>query len=202
MAFRRFLIGGLPQGPEHGWRQILRYNQQVLEVGSHDSYDWLVTDQAFDLLRICPDVVLGKYIAITSFDSGPLVLTDEEKGAGWQSRSEIAYSPKISGSEAVPRDQYDEWYIFETPADLGVSHIRENIFEAPQGKGHVNVVVNYNFAPHPPERATLAGLFWPQISWIHPESYVADNDYLTFATLNQVLFAKVLDTVKAIVSSR
>jgi hypothetical protein len=42
----------------------------------------LVTDLQFDLLQLCPEVVLGKYIAITSFDSGPLAPTDEETG-GW-----------------------------------------------------------------------------------------------------------------------
>jgi len=67
----------------------------MLTVGSQGVYEWLVTDQQFDLLRICSDVVLGKYVAITSFDSSPLVLTDEEKAAGWQSRSNIAYSPKV-----------------------------------------------------------------------------------------------------------
>jgi hypothetical protein len=44
------------------------------------SAQWLVTDQQFDLLQICPSVALGKYIAITSFDSGPLVPTNGERG--------------------------------------------------------------------------------------------------------------------------
>ena|SRR5947209_7971538 len=172
----------------------------MLELGSQGSYEWLVTDQAFDLLRICPDVALGKYIAITSFDSGPLVLTNEETATGWQNRGDVAYSPKIEDIGTVPRDLYDEWYIFENPVDLGISHIQDNIFQAPQERGHVIVFVNHNFALHPPERAGLSDLFWSQMARIHAESYVADNDYLTFATLNKVLFAKVLDAVKAITS--
>jgi hypothetical protein len=50
----------------------------MLTLGSQDFYEWLVTDQQFDLLQVCPEVVLGKYVAITSIDSGPLVPTDKE----------------------------------------------------------------------------------------------------------------------------
>ena len=49
----------------------------MLTIGSEGVYEWLVTDRQFDLLRICPDVGLEKYIVITSFDSSPLVPTAE-----------------------------------------------------------------------------------------------------------------------------
>jgi hypothetical protein len=170
----------------------------MLTVGSQGVYEWLVIDRQFDLLRICPDVVVGKYIAITSFDSGPLVPTDEEKAAGWESRSNIAYSPKIQDVASLPRAEYDEWYIFGSPVDLGTSHLEENVFEVPQEQGHVSVFVNYGFALHPPERTSLANLFWPQMERIRPESYVADNDYLTFVSANKILFVSVLYAVKAL----
>lgn len=137
----------------------------MLTVGSRGLYEWLVTDQQFDLLQICPEVVLGKYIAITSIDSGPLV-------------------PK--------------WYIFDNPSDLGTSHLGENIFEVPPQQGHVNVFVNYCFALHRPEVKDLATLFWQQIARIRPESYIADNDYLNFVSMNKTLFASVRDAVKAL----
>jgi hypothetical protein len=47
----------------------------MLTVGSQGLYEWLVTDQQFDPLKVCPEVVLGKYVAITSIDSGVLVPT-------------------------------------------------------------------------------------------------------------------------------
>ena len=115
----------------------------MLTFGSHGQYEWLVTDQQFDLLQISPDVVLGKYVAITSFDSGPLVLTEEEKAAGWDSRSKVAYSPKVQNVASLPRAGYDEWYIFDDPIDLGTSHLEENVLEAPHEPGHVSVFVNY-----------------------------------------------------------
>jgi len=173
----------------------------MLEVGSQGAYEWLVTDRQFDLLLICPEVVLGKYIAVTSIDSGPLVPTDEEKSAGWQSRSNIAYSPKIRDIASLPCAGYDEWYIFDSSVDLGTSHLGENVFEVPQEQGHLSVFVNYGFALHPPERADLARLFWPQMERIRPESYVSDNDFLTFVSANKALFVTALDGVKALLEN-
>jgi hypothetical protein len=170
----------------------------MFTVGFQDSYQWLVTDGKFDLLELCPEIVLGKYVAVTSIDSGQLVPTDKEIAAGWQTRGKIAYSARIENAEELPREGWDEWYIFTTPTDLGTSHLAENIFEVPQEQGHLSVVVNYGFALHPPDRAKLADLFWPQMARIHPESYVADNDFLTFVTMNEALFARVHDAVKAV----
>lgn len=169
----------------------------MFTVGSQDSYEWLVTDADLDLLEVCPEIVLGKYVAVTSIDSGEFVPTEMETAAGWQSRAKIAYSPKIEKAEDLPREGWDEWYIFNTPTDLGTSHLAENIFGVPQEQRHLSVLVNYGFALHPPERAIhLADLFWTQMARIRPESYVANNDYLTFVTMNEVLFTRVRDAVK------
>ena len=169
----------------------------MLTFGSQDIYEWLVTDDQFvDLLQICPDIVVGKYVAITSIDSGVLALNDTEKVAGWESRGKIAYSPKIQAVEKLPWDGWDEWYVFATPVDMGTSHLGENIFEVPDEPGEVRVFVNYCFAPHFPEMGHLAALFWQQLEWIRPESYIADNDYLTFVSANKALFAAVREAVK------
>jgi|SRR6185369_9746334 hypothetical protein len=169
----------------------------MFTVGSQGSYEWLVYDDDFDLLELCPEIVLGKYVAVTSIDSGELTPTNEEKAAGWQCRAKIAYSPKIENAEELQREGWDEWYIFNTPTDLGTSHLAENIFEVPQEQGHLSVLVNYGFALYPPERASLADLFWPQLARIGPESYVANNDYLTFVSVNKALFASIRNAVNA-----
>lgn len=171
----------------------------MLTVGSQGLYEWLVTDEDFDLLQLCPELVLGKYVVITSIDSGPLTPADKEIAAGWQSRGKIAYSPKIQNADQLPRAGWDEWYVFDSPPDLGTSHLAENIFEAPQEQGHVSVFVNYGFALYPPERSSsLSALFWQQLLWICPESYVANNDYLSFVSKNRTFFANVRDAVKAL----
>jgi hypothetical protein len=170
----------------------------MLTIGSQGLYEWLVTDENLDLLQLCPEVVLGKYVAVTSIDSGQLVPTEKETAAGWQSRGKIAYSPKIENADELPREGWDEWYIFKNPTDLGTSYLQENIFEVLRGPGHLSVFVNDCFAPHQPEMESLATLFWQQIEWVCPESYVADNDYLSFVSMNKALFASVHDAVKAL----
>jgi hypothetical protein len=82
------------------------------------------------------------------------------------------------------------------PLDLGTSHLGDNPFKVPQEHGHVSVLVNYCFALHSPEMKDLATLFWQQMDWIRPESYMSDNDYLTFVSMNKILFASVRDAVK------
>jgi len=170
----------------------------MLTLGSQGVYEWLVTDERFDLLQLCPEIVLGKHVAVTSIDSGQLMPTDKETAAGWHSHEKIAYSPKIQHAEELPREGWDEWYIFNDPTDLGTSHLQENIFEVPRGRGHLSVFVNYCFALHQPEMESIASLFWQQMDWVRPESYVADNDYLNFVSMNKALFASVHDAVKAL----
>jgi hypothetical protein len=167
-----------------------------LAIGAHGDYKWLSSrHQLDDLLRLCPSVVLGKYIAVTSIDSGSLSPTDDEKLAGWESRECIGYSPVVESVEALPRAGWDEWYVFAQPVDLGVSRLRSNMFDPPVTPGEVGVFVNYCFALHPPEWASLADLFWSQIDRIQPESYIADNDRLTFVTRNESLFAIVCEAL-------
>jgi hypothetical protein len=170
----------------------------MLTVGVQGLYQWLVTDLQFDLLQLCPEVVLGKYVAITSFDSDTLVPNDEETAAGWKTRGNIAYSPKVQHIKGIPREGWDEWYIFENPTDLGTSHLKENVFEVPLSRGNVSVFVNYCFGLHQPEWKDIAALFWQQMALICPESYVADNDFLNFVSMNKTLFASVHDAVKTL----
>ena len=42
----------------------------MFTVGSQESYEWFVTDGDFDLLELCPEIVLGKYVAVTFIASG------------------------------------------------------------------------------------------------------------------------------------
>jgi hypothetical protein len=170
-------------------------NNKPTRTGSHGSYLWPTTEQhdLHTLLRRCPEALVGKYIAVTSLDSGPLVLDDEEKLAGWQSRNQIAYSPEIQSAEGLRGvcGGFDEWYVGESPFDLG--QLRDdNVFEGPMTPGQVFTFVNYCLALHKPEMQSLIDPFWEQLDWIRPESYIADaNQFLTFASRNKELFASV-----------
>jgi hypothetical protein len=166
-------------------------------TGSRGAYFWLTAlhhDMSW-LFHICPQLLLGKYIAVTSFDSGSLILTDEEKRAGWENRNEIAYSPLIESIQGLPESKcagFDEWYIFESSSDLGQLS-DANVFEAPLAPGQVFTFVNFlGFALHNPEVKELVGLFWRQIDWIQPESYIADGEaFLTVVSRDKNLFNAV-----------
>ena len=64
---------------------VANANPLIWATGSHGAYQWLTTGQhdLGTLLQLCPQAVSGKYIAVTSFDSGPLHLNDNELSDGW-----------------------------------------------------------------------------------------------------------------------
>ena len=175
-------------------------NPVIWATGSHGEYQWVTTGQQ-DLdtvLRLCPQVVLGKYVAVTSIDSGPLILNDDEISIGWQIRNDIAYSPKIQSVEGLAHGEcegFDEWYVFEAPSDLG-QVIRGNIFESRLNPGQIAVFVNYiAFGFHDPLTQELTDLFWRQLEWIRPESYIADGSLLNFVSRDSNLFATVFQAL-------
>jgi hypothetical protein len=171
-------------------------------VGSHGNYQWLTTAHGdiHTLLRLCPDLVLAKYLAVTSLDSGARHLTEEEKGSGWFTadagkihreendpiREErfIAYSPKIASIHGLPNevhdeccDGYDEWYLFEdppTPTEIEVFVNWEGFrLYDPIWKGHI-------------------ARFWEQLERIRPQSYIAVGTVFTVATDNPVLYTSII----------
>ena len=78
--------------------------------GAHEPYKWLVTEHALeDVLSVCPELVMGKYVAITAADSGQLVPDCEQIAAGWKNSGGIAYSPKITSLNVLHPEGWDEW---------------------------------------------------------------------------------------------
>ena len=179
-------------------------NSFPITVGAHADYEWLVTEQYLeDLLKLCPEIVLGKYIAVTSNDSGHFYPTEEERAAGWQIRNGIAYGPKVEDAQSLPRAGWDEWFVFENPTDLGgMAPQGSNPFAAPLTWGGVHAFVNSNFnlGLHTDNGGNgIAPYFWKQFSWIRPQSYIAESDYfLTFISANKHLFASVCDALTAL----
>jgi len=116
----------------------------MVNTGSHGGYQWLVAHHHLaDLLGLCPEIVLGKYIAVTSCDSGPLILNTQELATGWESRKGIAYSPRVLDVDTLPREQFDEWYLFQDPFDLGeLAQQGTNVFEGRLGAGEIYPFVN------------------------------------------------------------
>lgn len=181
--------------------------QNQIKRGTRDQFHWLLAyDYALsDILRACPDVVVGKHVAITAFDSGPIRgLSEKDRKAGWELRSEIAYSPQIATVEEFDSfydDSYDEWYVFGSPADLGsrIDQQTRNIFQTPPANGEVVPFVNYhdlglNSPEHP-----VASLFWQQMSWINPVVYLSDNQtWLTVVSADATLIESVSQKLAAL----
>jgi hypothetical protein len=92
---------------------------------------------------------------------------------------------------------------FRSPFDLGELW-HGNVFEAPITQGQVCTFVNFGpgFALHNPEMVDLVSLFWKQLDWIQPESYIADADMLlTFVSRNEDIFVAVRNALSDVPST-
>jgi hypothetical protein len=176
-----------------------------LITGSHGAYRWAAsaTQNMNALLRECPEIVIGKYVAITSYDSGTLQLTERDRLSGWRSEGGIAYGPSDIRTLAdlpdcarfEPAELYQEWYVFTEPAKLGATY-QGNVFTSPPSPGRFMAFVNHvrGDIVHDSQFRDLANLFWEQVDRVKPESYMAEGeDYTTFLTSNQALFGRALE---------
>jgi hypothetical protein len=157
---------------------------------------------------LCPQVFLGKRLAVTSIDSGVLRLTEEEKNKGWWTADDrkilcglpdgsrehhddwrVAFSPVLQSVHGLPNethleccDGFDEWYVFdrEIPAS------------------DIEVFVNWmGFRLYDPVWNWAIDRFWHQMTVLNPESYIAEGTVFTFATRNTDLFDAVVAALSA-----
>ncbi|MEP6663418.1 MAG: hypothetical protein ABJC04_07105 [Verrucomicrobiota bacterium] len=178
--------------------------RQRIETSKHGDYWWLTSDSSLGiLLEHCPEIVLGRFVAVTAFDSSPLKLTQDELNRGWSENDCVAWSPKILTTDILPHDGWDEWYIFPSqslfkPKELFVNlgsiglrdpaYLLENIEPTWDRAG---VIMEIERRRHVQKR------FWSQLFSIRPETYLADGDELIFATSNSELFARVTECLKS-----
>jgi hypothetical protein len=172
-----------------------------LHTGTHGDYFWLASEDhdLYDLMRRFPQTVLDKYLAITAINGGVLEVADADL-AGWETRQGVAYSPRITSVAGLPHEHrpawadagFDEWYVFNTPTDLG-ERCTTNVFEAQFQPGRVWSFVGFlGWAVHKPTHQAITDLFWKQMEWIQPESFIADGQpFLTFATRDKNLYVAV-----------
>lgn len=171
-----------------------------MQSGVTGPYEWLEVDYGFRaFLRLCPEVIVGKFVAITSLDSGFFYPTQTDLANGWKAAGNIAYSPRLGSVNELPVDccgadsgGYDEWYVFEAQRQLG-ELCRENVFTTEVAPGTVFAFINFfGFRPSDPEMQAITELFWKQMAWMQPESCIGDGQQcLVFATRNKALFAAV-----------
>jgi hypothetical protein len=87
--------------------------------------------------------------------------------------------------------------VSQVPLDLGQLS-DESIFENEMAPGRVFALVNFpHFQLHEGEGNPLVKLFWEQIAWIQPESFIYDGgDFLTFVSREKDIFESVVQTLR------
>jgi hypothetical protein len=163
----------------------------VIHSGRHDDYFWLASDSPRAHLPVvlasCPELVVGRFVAITSFDSGPLTPSDEERAAGWTFDGRVMYSPRITAATPVPHEQFDEWLVFD-----------EETRELPE----LEVFINWGGftlaveQEQPDHYRELRERLWAQLARVSAESYVGEGDRFLLASSNRAVFECALDAVK------
>jgi hypothetical protein len=85
-----------------------------VQEGSQEMYSWLEIRPSYrldELVQLCPALIFGHRVAVTSFDSGVLALTPTELSLGWVRVGRTAVSPVVSDVDQIPNAEWDEWYI-------------------------------------------------------------------------------------------
>jgi hypothetical protein len=142
-----------------------------------------------DLVERCPEVLLGRYLVVTSTDSGD-PKSWAESLPGWTCRGRAAYSPVLETTDRIKIDGFDESYTFTAPADVGEVMVEGNPWMPPAFDRTI-AWVNHYFAVDTPEDSRDAQ-FWAQLDRLQPESYISDgSECLSFATRNFLLFERV-----------
>lgn len=146
-------------------------------TGKRGKYLWVEWRSDFlgDLLSTFPQLVLGKHLVNTSFDSGSLTLAPEEIEQGWRKHNELALSPPIADVSLIPKDHYDEWYVFASPTTF-------EDYEVFVNHGSFSL---HDFLVEIQER------FWRQLERLAPESFLAEGEHLICATKNESLFNQI-----------
>lgn len=170
-----------------------------LYTGERETYLWMfATDfRIHDLVKKCPEVLLGKHLVITAFDSGPVSPNPEEMEVGWTAYGSTMCSPRLTSLEGLSYDDYDEWYVFSEARCLDSPQIFVNycgfslrnpvhlLKEADPTWDIVGIKSQIKAIEELQEK------FWHQLVHFSPESYIADGDNFIYVTGNQKLFEAV-----------
>lgn len=124
-----------------------------------------------------PDLVVGRFLVNTSFDSGFLSLSREEESQGWFMIGTLAHSPQIQSVSQVPHDQYDEWLAFETQP-------RVTDFET---------LVNFlEFNPIDFTWKEKLERFWEQLGKLQPLHLIGENGTSYIVTRDAALASRIM----------
>ena len=149
-----------------------------IERDGYHALDWRDDPDFFiaDIWEQFPELVIGRYLVNTSYDSGFLTLSDAERQDGWHMVGRLAHSPQICSTDQIPYDQYDEWLVFDYPAQV----------EA------FDTMVNFSsFTPIDFDWEEKRELFWEQVIRLQPLHVIAENGGVYLVSRDENLVGKI-----------
>jgi hypothetical protein len=159
--------------------------------GKTHNYYWLEGSEfsLHELVTRCPELFSKKTVAITSFDSGPLIPNDQERSYGWYSLDDIFYAPMVLTPNNLPYEQYDEWYIFdelkefkrvEPFVNYGSFFLRDPSYQMENIDPSWDKV---GLQSQIDGQKDMQDRFWKYIEQIQPRSFVLDGGTVIFGSL-------------------
>jgi hypothetical protein len=175
-----------------------------MQTGQMDKFQWLEspTFDISEVIKHCPEVLVGKFVVISCCDSGPLQLSPEEIGKGWSQHGELAITSRLTDLFDLPFDNNDEWYVlpeFRVP-QIADTFVNYDLFRLSDADQYVqNVISSVG------DQADVLGakiiadriaeqqvVFWHQMRECDAESYIADGHVsFRFVSQNADYFEKV-----------
>jgi hypothetical protein len=150
-----------------------------IERDGYHLLDW--RDDRRDLVlpklwQHAPELVVGRFLVNTSFDSGFLTLNPEQIAAGWHVVGRLGHSPKIASVAQVPHDQYDEWLAFDSTVEIS----------------EFETLVNYaTFTPIDFSWEEKREHYWHQILRWRPLHVFGENDGIYVVTADEHTASKL-----------
>ena len=150
-----------------------------MERGYRNEYNWFQLSEANfnidDFRRKFESYLLGKYICVTTFDSGPLTISPQEKKEGWKTLHGIAISPGLKSNTNIPTAGFDEWYIFDSvPMKLVIEEKFVNYFNLDLSEDSDDVT-----------------RFWTEVEKHKPYIYLSDGTRLTIVSSDNELARQI-----------
>lgn len=172
----------------------MQWDSQRFE-GIHGDWWWFVArSHTNDLLPLVLREHLGQRLWITTFDNGSIKPDADELTSGWRSVGGAMVSPPLMDGLDVPRDELDEWYIFEDDRSP-ILHLERFV-----NYGGFNLADPRSMAASFDSTWDRSGLdwlypiqerFWAQLNELSPLSYIAIGDNDVVVTRNES-FAKTV----------
>lgn len=132
-----------------------------------------------DIWEQFPELVVGRYLVNTSFDSGFITLSDSERQDGWRMVGRLAHSPRIHRATQIPHDQFDEWLVFDRPTQV-------DEFET--------MVNRCYFSPIGIELQEEQERFWEQVVRLKPSHLIAENYGVYLVSRDEDLIVKIMNS--------